>query len=491
MQIEGMNALVAGGASGLGAATARALHAAGANVTIADLNPDRGAGARRRARRAASSPPTSPTPSRSRPPSRTPPASDGLRISVCCAGIGPAAEDRGQQGPAQLRAVRERDPRQPDRHLQRAAPRGGGDARQRRPTTRASAACCINTASIAAYDGQIGQVAYSASKGGIVGLTLPGRARPLAERHPRLHDRPGPVRHAADGRPARGGPRRARRVGPVPAAAGPPGRVRRANRLTPTPAAIPASAPAQPSAAGRPLAPLISGTTTARGTGGGSGRGGRWKGSLQCAVGLAGDGGSDAAPTRARQRPRPTVSPGRGGVFAASTGAPSGSTRPRRRRSGRRRGTERPTDREPNGGRRARYRSLPRPRARTSIRPASRPRRHRSATAASPPTSLALLGGAYRGAARQAARGERLGPTVGRAVDDQVVTTADAEGDGEVGDGRRRGGVDHNGATAGVELEQSEPWHGGGDRSTAIDPAWDVTAGSRAASAGHGAASIS
>ena len=44
---------------------------------------------------------------------------------------------------------------------------------------RASAACVINTASIAAYDGQIGQIAYAASKGGVVGMTLPA-ARDLA-----------------------------------------------------------------------------------------------------------------------------------------------------------------------------------------------------------------------------------------------------------------------------------------------------------------------
>ena len=47
----------------------------------------------------------------------------------------------------------------------------------------------VNTASIAAYDGQIGQIAYSASKGGVVGMTLPA-ARDLASaRHPRVHDR--------------------------------------------------------------------------------------------------------------------------------------------------------------------------------------------------------------------------------------------------------------------------------------------------------------
>ena len=75
----------------------------------------------------------------------------------------------------------------------------------------------VNTASIAAYDGQIGQIAYAASKGGVVGMTLPA-ARDLASaRRPRVHDRPGPVRHAAARRAAGGGPRGARRVGPVPA----------------------------------------------------------------------------------------------------------------------------------------------------------------------------------------------------------------------------------------------------------------------------------
>ena len=56
---------------------------------------------------------------------------------------------------------------------------------------------CVCTASVAAYDGQIGQIAYSASKGGVVGMTLPA-ARDLARvRDPGDDDRPGPVRHAA------------------------------------------------------------------------------------------------------------------------------------------------------------------------------------------------------------------------------------------------------------------------------------------------------
>ena len=59
----------------------------------------------------------------------------------------------------------------------------------------------INTASIAAFDGQVGQAAYSSSKGGIVGLTLPGRARPGAVRHPGRDDRPRHRRDADAGRP--------------------------------------------------------------------------------------------------------------------------------------------------------------------------------------------------------------------------------------------------------------------------------------------------
>ena len=55
----------------------------------------------------------------------------------------------------------------------------------------------VNTASIAAYDGQIGQLAYSASKGGIVGHDAAGRARPVLRRRPGVHDRAGPGRHAA------------------------------------------------------------------------------------------------------------------------------------------------------------------------------------------------------------------------------------------------------------------------------------------------------
>src|SRR3954454_185381 len=97
MRIEGANALVAGGASGLGAATARALHAAGAHVTIADLNPDRGQaladelGARFVAADVTDA-------DQVEAAAQHAAADAGLRISVCCAGIGWAETIAGRNG---------------------------------------------------------------------------------------------------------------------------------------------------------------------------------------------------------------------------------------------------------------------------------------------------------------------------------------------------------------------------------------------------------
>ena len=120
---------------------------------------------------------------------RRPQSRDGLRISVCCAGIGWAERTASKRGPHQLTPFETVLRREPDRHLQRAAARGRGDERQRADDS-GERGVCVNTASIAAYDGQIGQIAYSASKGGIVGLTLPA-ARDLAAADPRRDDRAG------------------------------------------------------------------------------------------------------------------------------------------------------------------------------------------------------------------------------------------------------------------------------------------------------------
>src|SRR5687768_6350880 len=87
MQIEGVNALVAGGASGLGAATARRLHEAGANVTIADLNPERGKATAEELGAAFVEADVTDA-EQIEAAVTTAAGDDGLRISVCCAGIG-------------------------------------------------------------------------------------------------------------------------------------------------------------------------------------------------------------------------------------------------------------------------------------------------------------------------------------------------------------------------------------------------------------------
>src|SRR3954470_8604526 len=94
MDIEGVNALVAGGASGLGAATARALVEAGANVTIADVNPERGAAtAEAIGAEFVAADVTDPEQVEAAVS-----AVPGLRISVCCAGIGWAEKVPGRNG---------------------------------------------------------------------------------------------------------------------------------------------------------------------------------------------------------------------------------------------------------------------------------------------------------------------------------------------------------------------------------------------------------
>ena len=113
-------------------------------------------------------------------------APGGLRISVCCAGIGWAQRTASKQGPHDLEIFHNVDQGQPDRDLQRAAPRLRRRCRDNEPDVEGERGVCINTASIAACDGQIGQVAYSASKGGVVGLTLPA-ARDLAGRGIRVN----------------------------------------------------------------------------------------------------------------------------------------------------------------------------------------------------------------------------------------------------------------------------------------------------------------
>lgn len=173
------SAIVFGGASGLGEATVRELAGAGHKVTIADLNSEKGEQLAAELGTGFVQCDVTDSDQVEAAISKAAEAEGGLRICVNCAGVGAAGRIASEKhGAAPLEgyewaininlmgtinvlrlACEEMISNDPDDHGQRGV--------------------CINTASIAAYDGQIGQTAYAASKGGVVGLTLPA-ARDMA-----------------------------------------------------------------------------------------------------------------------------------------------------------------------------------------------------------------------------------------------------------------------------------------------------------------------
>jgi len=178
MDFKNTPAIVTGGASGLGEGAARALAAAGYKVAILDLNKERGeqvaaeiggvfiecnvaseesAEAALKAAREAHGP---------------------CGVAVNCAGIAPASKILGREGVMPLDSfskVIQVNLIGTFNILRLAA----ADMAQREPNADGERGVIINTASVAAYEGQIGQAAYSASKGGVVSLTLQS-ARELA-----------------------------------------------------------------------------------------------------------------------------------------------------------------------------------------------------------------------------------------------------------------------------------------------------------------------
>ena len=177
MRIEGTNAIVMGGASGLGEATARALTERGANVTIGDLNQEKGEALASEI--GATFVKADVTNADEVEAAVTAAAGDGaLRIGVNCAGVGWAERISHKRGPHNLEMF--------EKVIQinligtfNALRFESAAMAQNEPDENGERGVCVNTASIAAYDGQIGQVAYSASKGGVVGMTLPA-ARDLS-----------------------------------------------------------------------------------------------------------------------------------------------------------------------------------------------------------------------------------------------------------------------------------------------------------------------
>ena len=178
MDIEGSGALVVGGASGLGEATARRLHQQGAELTIADVNVEKGEALAAELRAAFAACDVREEEQVQAAVEEAVSAGGGLRICVCCAGTGMAQKVAGSRGPhplepfATILAINLIG----TFNVLRFAATAMLD---NEPLEDGERGVCINTASVAAYDGQIGQVAYSASKGGVVGMTLPA-ARDLS-----------------------------------------------------------------------------------------------------------------------------------------------------------------------------------------------------------------------------------------------------------------------------------------------------------------------
>jgi NAD(P)-dependent dehydrogenase (short-subunit alcohol dehydrogenase family) len=171
MQIKNSVFLITGGASGLGAATAQMAAAGGAKVVIADLQADLGEKlAREIGGKYVRCDVTSEADGKAAVAAAQ--ALGGVQVLVNCAGIGVAERTIGKDAPHDLaRFTRVINInligtfnmiRLAASEMAKAVPNAAGER-----------GVIINTASVAAFDGQIGQAAYSASKGGVVGMTLP------------------------------------------------------------------------------------------------------------------------------------------------------------------------------------------------------------------------------------------------------------------------------------------------------------------------------
>ena len=180
MEIKDKAFLISGGGSGLGAATARALTAAGGNVVIADINQEAGAQLAVQLGTQALFVRTDVT-SAETVQAAISAANDAFGVlsgAINCAGLAIAERTVGQTGPHDLASFTKviqvnligtfNVIRLAAAAMVQNEPTGGGER-----------GVIVNTASVAAFEGQVGQAAYAASKGGVVGLTLPV-ARDLA-----------------------------------------------------------------------------------------------------------------------------------------------------------------------------------------------------------------------------------------------------------------------------------------------------------------------
>jgi NAD(P)-dependent dehydrogenase (short-subunit alcohol dehydrogenase family) len=178
MHLHGHAAIVTGGASGLGAATAQRLAGAGCRVAILDINEPAAQASAQRAGGIGIACDVGDAASAEAAVAKARDAHGPARILVNCAGIGTAGRIVGRDGPMPLAAF-ERVVRINligSFNLLRLAAAGMAKLD---PLEEGERGVIVNTASIAAYEGQVGQPAYAASKAGVIGMTLPA-ARELA-----------------------------------------------------------------------------------------------------------------------------------------------------------------------------------------------------------------------------------------------------------------------------------------------------------------------
>ena len=174
MRLQNQTVLVTGGASGLGGATAEMIVAAGGHVVIADVNETAGRSAAARLGASARFVKTDVTVEGDVQQAIAAAIKEfgALTGVVNAAGVGPAARVVGKDGPMPLDQF--------TRVIQinligtfNVIRLAGAAMQGNKPEASGERGVIVNTASVAAFDGQIGQAAYSASKGGIVGMTLP------------------------------------------------------------------------------------------------------------------------------------------------------------------------------------------------------------------------------------------------------------------------------------------------------------------------------
>lgn len=178
MRIQDTAAIITGGASGLGEATARHFRAMGAQVTLLDRDAERGQAVAAEIGAAFAQTDVTDEASVSAAIALAKDTMGRITAVLNCAGIATGVKVLGRDGPHPLDAFR----RTLDINLVgsfNVARLAAVEMAQNAPDTDGARGVIVNTASIAAFDGQKGQAAYAASKGGIVGLSLP-MARDLA-----------------------------------------------------------------------------------------------------------------------------------------------------------------------------------------------------------------------------------------------------------------------------------------------------------------------